>query len=62
MPLNVDVQQALMLLGHKTLELETLRSQCEQIAEEFNKLKEENQVLRAQLEQPTLPGALREVR
>ena len=62
MPLNVDVNQALTLLGHRTLELELLRSQCEQIAEEFNKLKLENQELRAQLEQPSLPGALREVK
>lgn len=49
MPLNVDVNQALTLLGHKTLELELLRSQCEQISEEFNRLKSENVELRARI-------------
>jgi hypothetical protein len=62
MPLNVDVNQALMLLGLKTLELEQLRAQSEQVAQEFNKLQEENQVLRAQLEDKLVQGALREVK
>jgi len=62
MPLNVDVNQALMLLGLKTLELEQLRAQCETVATEFNVLKEENQVLRAQLEDKALQPALREVK
>jgi hypothetical protein len=62
MPLNVDVNQALMLLGLKTLELEQLRSQSEQVVLEFNKLQEENQILKAQLEDKLVQGALREVK
>jgi regulator of replication initiation timing len=62
MPLNADVQQALMLLGLRTLELEQIRTQCELVAEEFNKVKAENEELKkrvAELIGP--PGALREV-
>jgi len=59
MPLNVDVTQALTLLGHKTLELELLRSQCEQISEEFNKVQLENQELKKRIIE--LEGQPREV-
>jgi len=63
MPLNVDVSQALMLLGLRTLELEQLRNQCELVSTEFNRLQEENQILKsrvAELEIRLEPG-LREV-
>jgi len=67
MPLNADINQVLMLLGLRTLELEQLRAQCETVAAEFNALREENQALRTRLEvhEPPnreLQAALREVK
>lgn len=51
MPLNADLNQALMLLGHKTLELEVLRSQCEQIAQEYTAAKIHNEALQKRIEE-----------
>ena len=50
MPLNVDVNQALVLLGAKTLELAQIQAQAENFAIEFNKLKQENEDLKEELE------------
>jgi hypothetical protein len=50
MPLNVDVNQALILLGAKTLELAQIQAQAENFANEFNKLKQENEDLKEELE------------
>jgi hypothetical protein len=50
MPLNVDVNQALILLGAKTLELAQIQAQAENFAIEYNKLKEENEQLKEELE------------
>lgn len=62
MPLNVDVNQALALLGLKTLELEQLRSQCETIAIEFNNLKAENMELKQRVMELEMQPRLHEVR
>jgi cell division protein FtsB len=62
MPLNVDVNQALVLLGHKTLELELLRAQSEQVAQEYNKLKEENEALKSHIDELESEPRLREVK
>ena len=51
MPINVDINQAMMLLGAKTLEIEQMRQQIENFTLEYNKLKEENEALRKQLEE-----------
>ena len=48
MPLNVDVTQAMLLLGHKTLEVEQMKAQIENIVAEFNKLKDENEYFRVE--------------
>jgi len=50
MAYNVEVSQALMLLGYQTLQLEVLKTQCEQIAKEYNELQEKYQKLLAELE------------
>jgi cell division protein FtsB len=51
MPINVDINQALILLGAKTLELAQIQAQAEAFAEEFNKLKNENEALKEELKQ-----------
>jgi len=62
MPLNVNVNDALTLLGHKTLELESLRSQSEQVALEYNKLKAENEALQKRIDELEAEPRLREVK
>lgn len=62
MPLNVNVNDALTLLGHKTLELESLRSQSEQVVQEYNKLKAENEALQKRIDELEAEPRLREVK
>ena len=62
MPLNVDVNQAVMLLGAKTLELELIKGQCEQMANEFNRINQENEVLKARVAELEEQPWLREVK
>ncbi len=50
MPMNVDVNQAMILLGLKTLELAQIQAQAEAMVDEFNKLKTENEELKKELE------------
>jgi regulator of replication initiation timing len=51
MPFNVDINQAMILLGVRTLELEQIKQQAEALAGEYNKLKEENEELKKRLEE-----------
>jgi cell division protein FtsB len=60
--LNVDVNQAMLLLGHRTLELELLKAQCETIAADYNAIKNENETLKARIAELEEQPRLREVK
>jgi regulator of replication initiation timing len=49
-PIQIDANQTLMLLGLKTLELEQLRAQADSVVNEYNRIKEENEELKKKLE------------